>query len=231
MPGFTNPYGLIHEVPGDQPLISLTGGSSGTFPILAEQVNTELGRVDADIASALDDLADVETLAANVQVLDTIDTGSGTNTTEFASIDQSYRDLMILWRGRSDGSGEIDSLALRFNGDDGATNYTSRLSRNEAAGTYTSAQGAFSVLRAGHVGTHSTSPSAGTIWIPGYTSTIRKLAHGISNATGTSGGDNSAYTTQAGGYWTGTAAITTIRIWVSGQLWVGNPHITLLGIR
>jgi hypothetical protein len=231
MPGFTNPYGLIHEVPGDQPLISLTGGASGTFDILAEQVNDELARIDADVAEITGtDLPALEAIANSVTVLGTINSGSGTNTTEFSGIDQTYRDLIIMWKGASDGSGEIDSLALRFNGDTG-DNYVSRLSRNEAAGTYTSSQGLFSVLRAGHVGTNSTSRSAGTIWIPAYTSTIRTVAHGISNATGQSGGDNSAYTTQAGGYWTGTAAVTTIRIWVSGQLWAGTPHITLLGLR
>jgi hypothetical protein len=222
--GTTVPYGLRFPVGTDVPDVPVR------IRDLAEDVNDELLRVDGDVATLSAAAAAATLAASNVKVLGTINSGAGTNTTEFSGIDQTYRDLIIMWRGASDGSGEIDSLALRFNGDDG-DNYVSRLSRNEAAGTYTSSQGLFSVLRAGHVGTNGTSRSAGTIWIPAYTSTIRTVAHGISNATGQSGGDNSAYTTQAGGYWTGTAAVTTIRIWVSGQLWAGTPHITLLGLR
>lgn len=224
-------YGLPYEAPGDQPLHSLTGGSSGTEPILAEQVEAQLQRIDDDIAELVGvTIPDLQLAASRVTVLDVIDAGNGTNTTEFVNIPQTYRDLIIHWRGASDGSGELDSLALRFNGDSG-NNYVSRLSRNEAAGTYTSSVGTFSVLRVGHVGTDATSRSAGTIWIPGYTTSGRKIAHGISNANGRSGGTNSAYTTQAGGYWTGTAPISIIRIWVSGQLWAGDPHITLIGVR
>jgi hypothetical protein len=222
--GTTVPYGLRFPAGTDVPNVPVRVRD------LAEDVNDELLRVDGDVATLSAAAAAAALAASNIKVLGTINSGAGTNTTEFSGIDQTYRDLIIMWRGASDGSGEIDSLALRFNGDTG-DNYVSRLSRNEAAGTYTSSQGLFSVLRAGHVGTHSTSRSAGTIWIPAYTSTIRTVAHGISNATGQSGGDNSAYTTQAGGYWTGTAAISTIQIWVSGQLWQGTPHITLLGLR
>jgi hypothetical protein len=38
------------------------------------------------------------------------------------------------------------------------------------------------------------------------------------------------FTTWAGGRWSGTAAVGSIRFWPSGQLWSGNPSITLLGV-
>jgi|SRR5690554_107368 len=204
---------------------------AGDLLKFGEDVRDEFQRVDADLLEITDTtIPRLETLASSVVVLDTINTGAGTNTTEFINIPQDYRDLIIVWQGASDGSGELDSLALRFNGDSG-NNYVSRLSRNTAPGEYTTSVGTFSVLRVGHVGTDATNRSAGTIWIPGYTTSGRKIAHGISNANGRSGGTNSAYTTQAGGYWTGTAPISIIRIWVSGQLWAGDPHITLIGVR
>ena len=49
-------YGLPYEAPGDQPLHSLTGGSSGTEPILAEAVEAELQRIDGDIAGLVTDI-------------------------------------------------------------------------------------------------------------------------------------------------------------------------------
>lgn len=226
-------YGLPFEkFRGDEPGRTLNAGSTGTSPILAEQVEDELSRIDDDIANLTNvTIPGVDVSASSMVVLDTIDTGGGGNTTEFVNIPQTYRDLIIMWQGCSDGTGEIDSLAIRFNSD-GGDNYVSRLSRNTAAGAYTTAQGTFSLIRAGHVGTHASRRSAGTVWIPNYAATgINKLAHGVSNATGQSLGDNSAYTSQAGGYWTGTAAISSVRVWVSSQLWVGNPHITLIGAR
>lgn len=45
-------YGFSYEAMGDQPGHSLHGGSAGTEPILAEQVENELIRVDQDIEDA-----------------------------------------------------------------------------------------------------------------------------------------------------------------------------------
>lgn len=47
-------YGLPYEHEDDQPLHSLTGGSSGTEPILAEEVEDELSRIDSDIQDVAD---------------------------------------------------------------------------------------------------------------------------------------------------------------------------------
>lgn len=228
----TNIYGLPFEEPSEQPGITLHGGIPPSSEILAEEVEEELARVEGDVAGVAASVTALEAffLATGAQQIDTIDTGLGTNTTEFTNIPQTFRDLVIFWMGRSDGAGEIDSLAIRFNSDDGNV-YTSRLSRNTAAGAYTTSVGTFTVLRAGHVGTAPTRSSGGTVWIPGYSRTdSSKMAHGVSLSRGQSFGDN-VFTSQAGGTWPGTSGINSVRIWVSGQLWqTVNPHITLIGI-
>lgn len=220
----TPTYSYPYPAPTDQPDVPQD------IRDLAEALDTETQRIDGDTADVASDVAALSTLFANTgaQTIATIDTGQGTNTTTFTAIPQTFRDLVIHWTGTSDGATELDSLALRFN-DDSGDNYFSRLSRNEAVGTYTSSAGTFSVLRAGQVGTRANRRSGGTVWIPDYSTDGRtKTVHGISIGRGQSGGDN-IFTTQAGGTWTGTSPITTIRIWVSGALWGVTPHITLVG--
>lgn len=54
----TVPYGFEYEAPGEQPGRTLTGGPSGTEPILAVQVNDEIARVDSDIQDVADAAAE-----------------------------------------------------------------------------------------------------------------------------------------------------------------------------
>ncbi|MGV2385764.1 MAG UNVERIFIED_CONTAM: hypothetical protein LOD86_10940 [Thermobifida fusca] len=224
-------YGLEYErVRGETPGRTLHGADGS--PILAEQVEAELQRIDDDIAELVGvTIPDLRLAASRVTVLDVINTGGGTNTTEFVNIPQTYRDLIIVWQGASNGSGQLDSLALRFNGDAG-NNYHSRLTRNLAAGGFMDTDGAgsnytFSVLRAGYVGTLR---SAGQIVIPNYAGSGQKFVSGTNVAVGQSGGDN-VFCISAGGRWTGTDPIHSVRIWPSGQLWEGNPSLTLIGVR
>lgn len=218
-------YGLPSEALGDQPGHSLHGGTAGLDPILAEEVEKQLSRVDGDISNIENVvIPGLEAQATSAQVLGVIDSGQGTNTTEFTNIDQNYRDLMILWRGASDGSGQIDSLALRFNGD-GGDNYISAVNRNTEAGDFSSGQGTFSVLRAGHVGT---SNSCGVVHIPYYGVPSNVQSYGSSASLSQAG---NVFITTAGGRWSDSGPVTSIRIWVSGQLWRFEPHITLIGFR
>jgi hypothetical protein len=136
---YTRVYGWPYEHPHtDQPGITLHGGDPPSSPILAEEIEQTVSGIDGQItglASGLDALAGVA-----LQRIATIDTGANTNTTEFVNIPQGYRALVLLWRGTSTGSGQLASLAVRFNGDSGS-NYHSRLVRNTAAGEYTSTDG------------------------------------------------------------------------------------------
>src|SRR5690606_39581333 len=49
-------YGLPFEAPGDIPGHTLDGGPVGDQPILAEAVESELSRVDTDIAGLVEDI-------------------------------------------------------------------------------------------------------------------------------------------------------------------------------
>lgn len=229
---YTRVYGWPFEHPQtDEPGVTLHGGVSGDHPILAEEIERTVSGIDGQITglvSGLDDLAGIA-----LQRIATIDSGAGTNTTEFTQIPQGYRALVLLWRGTSTGSGQLASLALRFNGDSGS-NYHSRLARNTAAGDYTSTDGStsnyvFTVLRAGYVGT---ARSSGMIIIPAYTANSTKTVVGVSMAVGassSSGGDN-IFMVQASGQWLSNSPVTAIRIWPSGENWAFTPHLTLLGV-
>lgn len=228
----TEIYGFPYETLTDEPGWSLHGGQTGAELILAEEVEKQLSRVESELSTATGDLrTDLDLLEqqfteTGAQVIDYIDTGTGTNTTEFVNIPQNFHNLCILWNGVSDGAGQIDSLALRFNGD-GGNNYISRLTRNTEADAYSTSSGTFSVLRTGYVGTLR---SAGVTWISDYSiSGVTKYAHGSGIAFGAGGGANT-FTNTGGGRWTANSAIQSVRIWVSSQLWAGNPRITLMGI-
>lgn len=215
--------GYHYESENDPPGASLRAPG----PILAEQVEQDIVTIESSIATLDGDFSALEAVIGDrARTIATIDSGNGTNTTEFTSIPQTFRDLMIVWYGSSDGTGEIDSLALRFNGD-GGNNYISTQNRNTAASAFSSESGTFSVMRAGYVGTDN---SGGIVHIPNYSSTIRlKFAHGTSISRGDSGGTN-MFCAQGGGRWNSSAAISAVRIWPSGQLWSITPHITLIGI-
>lgn len=224
-------YGFPYENLSDQPGHSLHGGLFGTDPILAIDVDRELSRVESEGTAAIDqvaaDLATLETtfLTTGAQTIATIDTGDGTNTTNF-DLPAGFRDVLITWQGASDGSGEIDSLAMRFNSDAGS-NYQSVLNRNTAAGAFTSDVGTFTVMRGGQVGTFR---SSGFILIPQYgLNGASKTFYGACGSVGQSLGTN-IFATTATGRWTSTVPITNVRIWPSGQLWEGDPHLTLIGI-
>lgn len=218
-------YGLPFEALDDQPGHSLHGGTAGLDEILAEEVEEELSRIDGDISNIENVLIPtIEAQAESAQVLDVIDSGQGTNTTEFENIDQTYRDLMILWRGVSSASGQISSLALRFNNDQGS-NYLSAINRNTETGNFDSGQGTFSLMRVGHVGT---STSVGVIFIPHYRVASTVGAYGSSTATSLEG---NAFVSTAGGRWSGTGPVEIINIWPSGAFWRFEPHITLIGFK
>lgn len=222
------PYETINQAPGR----TLNGGLSGADPILARAIEADVNRIEtasvtsvAAVAADIDALA--ETFAARgVQRIATLDTGSGTNTTEFTNIPQTYRDLMITWRGQSDGSGEIDALAVRFNGD-GGNNYRWVRNRNTAASAFISESDVTSSVHCGYVGTLG---SAGVILIPAYRAAgFIRFVQGESVSLGQSLGTN-VFRTHAGGRWNASSPVTAVRLWPSGQQWEGDPHITLWGL-
>lgn len=196
---------------------------------LAETVEDRAVAVDSTIATLQADLDTLETEFESVggQVLQVIDTGDGTNTTEFTSIPQTFRDLQVIWRGRSSNTGvaNLAALSLRFNGD-GNNNYDSTTNRNTEVGAFTSAiLTNVSTLRVGHVTTGAR--SGGQFVVPAYSAGGSKIAVGFSAGWGD--GNNVMYCSQGGGRWTPTSGVTDIRLWPVGETWNGDPHLILIG--
>lgn len=227
----TNIYNFPYEDIKDQPGHTLHGGQFGTDPILAQAVEDELSRVEGETDADIDQVAaDLTTLdnrftATGLQTIATINSGSATNTTEFFNIPQTFRDLIILWRGQSNGAGQIDALSVRFNSD-GGSNYTWVRNRNSSAENFDSSISSSTSAHSGLVGTDG---SSGSIHIMDYTSGEPKLTLGSAIARGQGGGTNT-FGFFGGGQWSSTAPINSVRLWPSGQLWEGDPSITLIGV-
>jgi len=109
-------YGLPYEASGDQPLHSLTGGSSGTEPILAEAVETELARLD-NLISALQ--AQIDALKS--RGWHDITPAGGViiegNTTIQVPAADTYDMIRVYARGSLNGDG---FLSMRINADNTA---------------------------------------------------------------------------------------------------------------
>lgn len=136
MPGFTIPDGLIYERRGDQPLISLTGGDAGEWPILAEQVQDLFVAQRGEIGSIDDRLAAVEAaVAASRWRTITEGTQSGGTTVDLA-VPAGYKMLRLWVHGDTTESGATD-ITLNVN-NDGGNNHVWGLNIRAADGTTTS---------------------------------------------------------------------------------------------
>lgn len=121
MPGFTTPDGFIFEVPGDQPLISLTGGSSSTFSILAEQVQTKITDLEVNVVGGIDSRVAVLEAVPSPPSWVAIQSGSVSNTDTFviAGIPTgAYRAVRLHLYGTNETT--VDPIRIRFNSDNTA---------------------------------------------------------------------------------------------------------------
>lgn len=111
MPRFSQNYGFVYEDPNsDQPLSSLTGGSSGTYPILAEQVDDELSRVEGQVIADLDDRVAILEAVPSPPGWVKIDSGSVSNVATFvipAWEAEAYTALRLRMQGTASAAGNI----------------------------------------------------------------------------------------------------------------------------
>jgi hypothetical protein len=146
---------------------------------------------------------------------------------EFASIPQTYTDLVLLYSGRSTRAATGDDLYIRFNGL--STNLSSRAlyGTGSAATSNSDASVAYVGYFVGDTGTASVF-SNGSIYIPNYTASIAKNISGDAvnehNATG-------ATQLFASGLWNQTAAITQINIYALNGDWKQFSSASLYGIK
>lgn len=126
----TGTYGFEYEpLSGDEPGRTLHGGTSGTSPILAEQIDDEFARVDADIQSVQDDVG------AATQLIERNRVTSDTDFVDF-TVPQTYRNLRLVITGYHNGTGEFELVWLRFNGDS-SSNYRNLVAGFDGAGAIT----------------------------------------------------------------------------------------------
>lgn len=149
---------------------------------------------------------------AGMVLLDTVELGSA-GAIEFTSIPSGYRHLKIVVSGARDDSNAA-RIALRLN-DDAGSNYSWVIARFEDASRRTDEDTSATEMEIGWL---SDSEGAAEIVLTGYGSGQRTRVMATSFTDGGSG----LYIAQGGGWWSSTAAVTKVRITVSG---VGSDDI------
>lgn len=152
----------------------------------------------------------------------------GSASFEFTSIPQTYTDLKILLCHRSSIAAAYTDNYIQFNGDTTAGNYAARWLYGDtlAAGSLSRATFNFGQTTASSATASVFSNTE--IYIPNYTSTNRK-------SLSFDGADENNSTTYSliisAGLWTGTAAITSIKILPPSGTYVQYSTATLYGIK
>jgi hypothetical protein len=146
-----------------------------------------------------------------------------------ATLSGSYKQLLTVWRGRTDAAGVGGvSCLVRLNGDSGS-NYDYEANDN---GTYSNVFATTSILAG--VATGATAPAnsfgSGTFWLPGYSDSTQEHT-GLFQAMEKQATGSSLHIRQSGGYWRNTAAITTVTFLAgSGSNWVSGTRASVYGV-
>lgn len=171
-------------------------------------------------------------MATTYEAIATVTVGAGgASNIEFTSIPNTFTDIAIKLSARWDQSGGIDYVYLQFNNDTSTSNYKSLFVRGNGSTTASSSATSEGKIRAAVL--TSTSETASTfsnceIYVPNY---------GSSNQKSTSSdwvGENNATATFMGltaGLWTGTSAITSIKLTPPSNNFVQYSTATLYGIK
>lgn len=157
-------------------------------------------------------------MAVTHKLIQTITVGSGgASSIDFTSIPQTYTDLVVLITGRTNQATTTSNLLLQFNGDT-AANYNSVLlwgngsvPQNDTA--FSAAYIYAGPMLSGDVSTSSMFGNA-SIYIPNYTGSNSKpvIGDGVTEDNATT-----RYTVFCSGRWSGTSAITSIKIFSGGS--------------
>ena len=167
-----------------------------------------------------------------VQIGSTVTVGSGgAADITFSSIPATYTDLVILASIRSDRAAVVDYGAVRFNSDAGS-NYSGVYLRGSGSAVISSTNGNATMLEIppsipGSTATASVFSNTG-IYIPNYAGSNQKSVSFDSvmenNAT-------ESYSILQAGLWSGTAAITTIKLFSANSAnFVQYSSASLYGI-
>ena len=167
-------------------------------------------------------------MATTYEAIATVTVGSGgAADITFSSIPGTYTDLCLLVSGRS--AGVSQSIQINFNGDNTDANYSQkRIQANGStvvsAGTYGKAAGV-----AGENNMTASTFGNTSIYIPNYTSSAAKSYSGDAVNENNS---TTAYIEPTAGLYTGTSAITSIKLFIdSSNNFAQYSTATLYGIK
>lgn len=167
----------------------------------------------------------------NMKAIETVTVQSGgTANIEFTNIPQTYTDLLVKLSGRSsNAANDSDTPRLQFNADT-ATNYSNRrlVGNGSTAASYNNSSEAS--MRLGYLpASGRTASTFGNleIYVPNYTSSNQKSVSvdGVDENNATE-----AYSALVAGLWTGTSAITSIKLFITSYNFVQYSTATLYGI-
>ena len=153
----------------------------------------------------------------------------GVSSVTFSSIPSTYTDLVIKASGRSSLAAIYGSGELQFNSDTGSNYKWLRVGGAGSGSAGSDAASSTTSIIYEFVGNNSTANTFANaeIYIPNYTSANQKSVSidsvGENNAT-------TAYATLASGLWTSTAAITSIKLFSSGNTILQYSTFYLYGV-
>lgn len=155
----------------------------------------------------------------------------------FTGLDQAYRDLALACQLRSDRAAENDAVALRFNNDGGAAQYTWMVKMAQASNVFTATgTTAATELRVGGCEAANSRANNYTpfmVWVQGYRFADReKWAYSSnSGAFGNQSALADLYIIDYRGMWKSQAAVARIDLFPAlGTNFVAGSRVTVYGI-
>lgn len=154
----------------------------------------------------------------------------GTSAITFSNIPQNYTDLKIVVSARESSATSAGDVVgyMRFNGNTGTTNYSSRFVYGDgsAAASLTNSGGAFQICTSANTANTFASTD---IYIPNYAGSTAKS---WSSDTVTENNATAAFAALYASLWTGTTAINNITLSPRGSLsFAQYSTATLYGVR
>ena len=164
-----------------------------------------------------------------MSLIETKTLGSAASSIEFASISQSFTDLLFLITVRSSTTGtSFEPCLVTFNGN--TTNYTAR-DRNGLATTDTNTSATYTsrfAFKAPRAGTTANNFCAASFYVPNYTSSNNKSFS--VDSVEPNNASTERHTTIIAGRWENTSAITSVSFGPTANNFVAGTTISLYGI-
>ena len=167
-------------------------------------------------------------MAVTYKLIETITVGvAGAASIAFASIPQTYTDLLVVYSGRSAFSNPGDDMYIRFNGLSTNLSVRALYGTGSVAASFSDA----SIAYIGHISAATSTASVfgnGSIYIPNYTAATAKSISGdsVSENNATAGRQQ-----LSAGLWNATAAITQLTIYSANANFVQYSSASLYGIK